>query len=69
MKGPGFKRERVQYLNANHRDICKFDNPDDPNYLTLKNALTSATQNILKEGNIGLASHTTGHRCTNDKSQ
>lgn len=47
--GPDFKRERVQYLNANHRDICKFDSPDDPNYITLKNAFVSATQDILKE--------------------
>ncbi|ROV96972.1 hypothetical protein VSDG_04162 [Cytospora chrysosperma] len=47
--GPGFRKERVQYLNANHRDICKFDSPDDPNYITLKNAITSATQDILKE--------------------
>ncbi|KAI0132592.1 NACHT and WD domain protein [Xylariales sp. AK1849] len=39
----------VQYLNANHRDICKFESPDDPNYVTLRNAITSATQDILKD--------------------
>lgn len=50
VEGLGFKRERVQYLNANHRDICKFDSPDDPNYVTLKNAIISATQDILKDG-------------------
>ena len=50
VKGLGFKRERVQYLNANHRDVCKFESPDDPNYMTLKNALVSATQDILKDG-------------------
>ena len=49
-KGLGFRRERVQYLNANHRDICKFDSPDDPNYVTLKNAIISATQDISKDG-------------------
>lgn len=42
--------ERVQYLNANHRDVCKFSNPLDPNYLTLKNALVTSTQDILDEG-------------------
>jgi hypothetical protein len=52
IQGPGFKKERVQYLNANHREICKFDSPDDPNYITLKNAVTSATQDILKEGRL-----------------
>jgi hypothetical protein len=40
----------VQYLNANHRDICKFDNPDDPNYITLKNAIISVTQDLLRDG-------------------
>ena len=49
-EGLGFHQERVQYLNANHRDICKFDNPEDPNYMTLKNAITSAAQDILREG-------------------
>lgn len=50
MAGPGFRKERVQYINANHRDICKFDNPDDPNYITLKNAIASATEDILRGG-------------------
>ena len=50
IEGLGFRRERLQYLNANHRDICKFDSPDDPNYVTLKNAIISATQDILKDG-------------------
>ncbi|KAI5921828.1 hypothetical protein F4810DRAFT_712067 [Camillea tinctor] len=45
----GFKNERVQYINADHRTICKFDSPDDPGYITLKNALTSAIENILKK--------------------
>jgi hypothetical protein len=48
--GPGFKNERVQYINANHRDICKFDSPEDPGYVTLKNAIISATEDILKDG-------------------
>ena len=50
IEGLGFRRERVQYLNANHRDICKFDSPEDRNYVTLKNAIISATQDILKAG-------------------
>ncbi|KAI1455463.1 NACHT and WD domain protein [Annulohypoxylon moriforme] len=47
--GPGFVNERVQYMNANHRDICKFDSMDDPNYMTLKNALSSAVGDLLKD--------------------
>ncbi|KAI1501045.1 hypothetical protein F5X99DRAFT_418835 [Biscogniauxia marginata] len=38
--GHGFRNERVQYINANHRDICKFESPSDPGYMTLKNAMT-----------------------------
>ncbi|KAI1137581.1 NACHT and WD domain protein [Hypoxylon sp. FL0543] len=47
--GSGFKNERVQLLNANHRDICKFDSPDDPNYITLKNTICSAVEDLLKD--------------------
>ncbi|KAI0839441.1 NACHT and WD domain protein [Hypoxylon sp. FL0890] len=47
--GSGFTNERVQYLNANHRDICKFESMDDPNYVTLKNALCSAIDDLLKD--------------------
>ncbi|SPO04700.1 uncharacterized protein DNG_07385 [Cephalotrichum gorgonifer] len=47
--GPGYINERVQYLNANHRDICKFDSPEDPNYITLKNALTSAADDLVED--------------------
>ncbi len=50
IEGLGFRQERVQYLNANHWDICKFDSPDDRNYVRLKKAIISATQNILKDG-------------------
>ena len=50
IEGLGFRQERVQYLNANHRDMCKFDGPDDRNYVTLKNAIVSATQDILRTG-------------------
>ncbi|KAI0802817.1 NACHT and WD domain protein [Xylaria sp. FL0064] len=47
--GPGFKNEIARYLNANHRGICKFESPEDPNYLSLKNSLASAAQNLLQE--------------------
>ncbi|KAK7997445.1 hypothetical protein PG989_005485 [Apiospora arundinis] len=45
--GPGFKNERVQYLDANHRNVCKFDSPDDPNYHTVRDALSGAVQDVL----------------------
>ncbi|KAB5582350.1 hypothetical protein GE09DRAFT_264304 [Coniochaeta sp. 2T2.1] len=46
--GAGFRNERRQLINANHRDICKFDSPDDPNYVTLRNALSSVVHDFLK---------------------
>lgn len=47
--GPGFRKEVARYLNANHREICKFDGPEDPNYLTLKNSLTFIVQELLQD--------------------
>src|SRR5690606_24876842 len=48
--GPGFINERAQYLNANHRDMCKFDSRSDPNYITLRNALSGAVQDLSRGG-------------------
>lgn len=48
--GSGYQNERVTYLNANHGNMCKFRDPGDPNYLTVKNALGSAVQNLLEDG-------------------
>lgn len=48
--GHGYKNERVQYINANHRDICKFESVSDPDYITVKNALGSAVEYLLKDG-------------------
>ena len=43
----GYKGERNTFINANHRDICKFDSVDDPNYVKLKNSLSSAVDDLL----------------------
>ncbi|KAH9905950.1 NACHT and WD domain protein [Xylariomycetidae sp. FL2044] len=48
--GPEYVNERIQYIEANHRNICKFDGPDDPNYITLKNALRGAIEELLLDG-------------------
>ena len=42
--------ERTALLNADHRNVCKFDSPTDPNYLSVRNALLSATDEIKTEG-------------------
>jgi WD40 repeat protein len=38
----GYANERAMYLNANHREVCKFSNEEDPNYLAVRNSLASA---------------------------
>lgn len=35
----GLANERREYLNANHREVCKFASKDDSNYRTVRNAL------------------------------
>lgn len=38
--------ERIQLLNADHRNVCKFDDPTDNNYRTLRNAFASTIESI-----------------------
>jgi WD40 repeat protein len=38
--------ERIQLLNADHRHVCKFNDPSDSNYCTLRNAFASAISMI-----------------------
>lgn len=40
----GYSNERTAYVNANHREICKYSSQTDPNYLTIRNALASAIE-------------------------
>lgn len=47
--GPEFRTERVQYMNSNHRDICKFDGPKDLNHPTIRNSLSTAIEILLKD--------------------
>lgn len=42
----GLPGERIQLLNADHRHVCKFDDPSDNNYRTLRNAFTSTIEGI-----------------------
>ena len=42
----GYANERTAYLNANHRDICKFTSQSDPNYITVRNALAATIDNF-----------------------
>ncbi len=55
----GYREEKQIPMNADHRSICKFETPADPNYVSLRNALASTVQNISK---IGM-----GHNVIHDK--
>ncbi|KAK8121699.1 NACHT and WD domain protein [Apiospora sp. TS-2023a] len=46
----GYRNETAQPVNADHRNICKFDGPFDPNYLVVKNSLSKAVEDLL--GNV-----------------
>ena len=37
----GYPNESSSYLNANHREICKYADRNDPNYQTVRNTLSS----------------------------
>ncbi|KLU89997.1 hypothetical protein MAPG_08964 [Magnaporthiopsis poae ATCC 64411] len=43
----GHKQEIVNPLYADHRNICKFDSPADPNYAFVRNSLVKATEDVL----------------------
>ena len=42
----GYANERTAYLNANHREVCKFGSQSDPNYQIVRNALAAAIDNF-----------------------
>ena len=46
----GYHDEKQMPMNADHRSICKFETPTDPNYIILRNALASTVQSISKLG-------------------
>lgn len=37
----GYVNERIAYLDADHRGVCKYASSQDPNYLVVRNALAS----------------------------
>ena len=42
----GYPNEHSTYLNANHREVCKYAAKEDPNYQTVRNALTSVIDTL-----------------------
>ena len=44
----GYGSERSQPLNADHRNVCKFESPEDSDFMTLRNALVTAVEDVLQ---------------------
>lgn len=42
----GYPKERVCLLNGDHRSICKFSSPSDPNYISLTEAFASMNKEL-----------------------
>jgi hypothetical protein len=51
----GCEGERTALLNADHRDVCKFDSQSDPNYRTLRNALSSTLDKVVSESMLKMS--------------
>lgn len=41
-----YPNEEIAAMNADHRHVCRFESPDDPNYRLLRNALNTALDMI-----------------------
>lgn len=44
----GYHNEESALLNANHRGICKFEDENDSNYITLRNSLATIVMDLLR---------------------
>ena len=42
----GYPGEISRALDANHHNVCKFDSPQDPNYVAVKNAISSLVNKV-----------------------
>ncbi|KAI1356446.1 hypothetical protein F5Y01DRAFT_323867 [Xylaria sp. FL0043] len=45
----GYSNEEISAMDADHRHVCKFDSPMDPNYKKLRNALCTAIDMVKAE--------------------
>lgn len=43
----GYPGEVSKALDADHHSVCKYENPGDPNYITVRNALKSIVSKII----------------------
>ena len=46
----GYPKEISKALDANHHDVCKFSDPQDPNYVSVRNALQTLVGRFQPKG-------------------
>ena len=46
----GYPKEISRALNADHHDVCKYSDPEDPNYVSVRNALKSLVGRFRSKG-------------------
>ena len=46
----GYPKEISKALNADHHDVCKYSDPEDPNYISVRNALRSLVGRLRPKG-------------------
>ncbi|KAI1322656.1 hypothetical protein F5Y16DRAFT_35563 [Xylariaceae sp. FL0255] len=47
----GYPGEVSKALNADHHGVCKYEGPQDPNYITMRNILKSLMSKIISKNN------------------
>jgi hypothetical protein len=47
----GYPGEISKALDADHHNVCKFESPQDPNYITVRNVLKSLVSKIISKNN------------------
>lgn len=48
----GYPGERSAVLNADHRHVCKFESPSDPNYITVRDTFQFIIDSIMRRCNL-----------------
>jgi WD40 repeat protein/pimeloyl-ACP methyl ester carboxylesterase len=51
----GYDKEEVNMVFADHRSICKFESPEDPTYLNLRNTLLRITDILTSESQMKMS--------------
>ena len=46
----GYRGEKQIPMSADHRSICKYESPNDPNYLKLRNSLATTVRDLALHG-------------------